>query len=855
MDDTTNNIKSENSHKILLGDDWSIIQSTPDHYQSPAEINLDNHQSIKASVPCTVAKVINHRQPECWTPMSNYDDSDWWFQKNFTMEPRHTFQTLVFEGLATLADVWLNDQLILASDNMFHRHEIKINSQLINGTNTLSLCFRSLSKQLNTKRPRPKWKTKLVDNQSMRWFRTTLLGRIPGWTPPVTAVGPWKPIYLLDNAAPSNIKLATSVDNNVGFLDFSCEIEACTKSFEARLEINGLDYTLDVCNSERNSTNNDDLKANKFQLSADELTILDIELWWPHTHGTPRLYQPRLHIKTDDYEQCFELAKIGFKSVQLSVQDKDFKINVNQQPIFCRGACWTTNDILSLRSSYEELACTLGLMRDAGANMIRIGGTMVYEQDEFYQICDQLGIMVWQDFMFANMDYPFDEPSFLQSVEKEIKQQLRRLNKHPCITIYCGNSEIQQQVAMLGFDSSIWEIPFYDQQLAEICNSIAPSVPYVSSSPTGGDLPFRVNQGLSHYYGVGAYLQPVSELRKHDVRFTSECLGFSNVPVPKTSNSVLNGQLPAIHNPTWKQRTPRDSGTGWDFEDVRDHYLQQLFAVDPVNLRCFDPQKYIQLSELVSGEIMTQVYSEWRSSLSRCNGGLVWFMKDLWPGAGWGIIDSTGSPKACYYYLKRSWQPISIHLTDESLNGLLIHLINEGDKDFNGSISVKIINQRHLEMANMSKPINIDARSKLQLNSEVLLKHFYDLSYSYRFGPPSHYAVLVQLNNAKQQMISESFYFPKADMPTQASTGSLQAELIRVNENQCILSLSAQDFIFGIYIEIKNANLEDNYFHMFPDTTREIVIDVDSSTNKAPKGYLNAVNIEETIRFKIQKMA
>ena len=115
---------------------------------------------------------------------------------------------------------------------------------------------------------------------------------------------------------------------------------------------------------------------------------------------------------------------------------------------------------------------------------------------------------------------------------------------------------------------------------------------------------------------------------------------------------------------------PRDSGAGWDFEDVRDHYLQELFKVDAVRLRSFDMPRYLELSRVVTGEVMHAVYSEWRSSFSRCAGGLVWFFKDLWPGAGWGIVDSRGFPKAAYYYLRRAWQPRQVTITDEGLDGL-----------------------------------------------------------------------------------------------------------------------------------------------------------------------------------------
>src|SRR6185295_12866030 len=121
--------------------------------------------------------------------------------------------------------------------------------------------------------------------------------------------------------------------------------------------------------------------------------------------------------------------------------------------------------------------------------------------------------------------------------------------------------------------------------------------------PTGGVLPFHTAAGITHYYGIGAYLRSPRELRQSDVKFTSECLGFANVPEPETINEVTQGASPAIHHPEWKRRTPRDTGPGWDFEDVRDHYLKHLFTVDPVALRSFNMPRYLQLSRVVTGEM------------------------------------------------------------------------------------------------------------------------------------------------------------------------------------------------------------------------------------------------------------
>ena len=843
MPNTDTNIIKSSDCKQLLSNDWTLFKSDPDEYQSPSEFEFSRQQAKTTAVPCTVASSLDLPEPECWTPPLNYDDYDWWYQKEFTLSNNKN-NRLIFEGLATICEVWINDHSVLTSNNMFIKNTIDLIETTVplKSSNILTICFRALNQQLKQKKPRPKWKAKLVSNQSLRWFRTTLLGRIPGWTPPVSPVGPWRPIYLQDKLQPYNISLTTKVENNSGYVQFSGELNCSSSTIECSMKIGELEFRVEVNKEKSNKSNALNLKG--------ELELKDVDLWWPHTHGEPTLYQPTLVINIDEKTTEYTLNKIGFKHIELDRSNDNFQISVNNQRIFCRGACWTTNDIISLNGNQEDLRKTLVLMQEAGANMIRIGGTMVYENDAFYQFCDELGIMIWQDFMFANMDYPFEDESFLSSVLIEVKQQIERLKQYACLTLFCGNSEIQQQIAMQGFEQSVWEIPFYDETLAKLCNELVPNHPYVSSSPSGGDLPFRSNQGLSHYYGVGAYLCPVSELRKHDVKFTSECLGFSNIPTIKTRNAVLNGQIPVTHNPIWKQRTPRDSGTGWDFEDVRDHYLRQLFSVYPIELRGFDPERYIQLSEIVTGEIMNQCFAEWRSNNSNCNGGLVWFMNDLWPGAGWGLIDSDDRPKACYYSLKRVWQPINIHLTDESLNGIQVHVTNENTSQLDGTILIRLLNHNNTEITNSSREIQVPSRSSVQFGCETMLNQFYDVTYRYQFGPSNLYAVLVQLINKERELLSECFYFPKADIPKPTGANSLQVEISQISNQKFVLSLSSTDFLYGINIELKQACPQDNFFHMFPDSKKNIIIHTEISLDGPLKGFISAVNMDENIRIR-----
>ena len=181
-----------------------------------------------------------------------------------------------------------------------------------------------------------------------------------------------------------------------------------------------------------------------------------------------------------------------------------------------------------------------------------------------------------------------------------------------------------------------------------------PEVPYVPSSTHGGAFPHQPSMGVSSYYGVGAYLRPLSDARRSALRFAAEALAFANVPEEPTLLSMAQGQAIRVHHPRWKQRVPRDLGAGWDFDDVRDHYLAQLFDLDPMRLRYADHERYLALSRVASGEVMAAAFSEWRRERSSCRGALVWFLRDLWPGAGWGLIDAQGLPKAAYYYLKRT---------------------------------------------------------------------------------------------------------------------------------------------------------------------------------------------------------
>ncbi len=523
-------------------DSWFCCSQPPSAITRPGELPTTDSNWLPAHVPGTVAAVLEHHGSWNLESAWDLDAVDWWYRSSFTSPPDWDGGPvhLCFDGLATRAEVWLNSEQILVADNMFRPYRVEVSNQL-QTHNKLFIVFRSLTHDLKTKRDRPRWKTNLVTHQQLRWHRTTLLGRIPGWSPPVPPIGPWRSTRLeTGSVSLANLRLVSSLEGSNGIV----QMEAC---IDSRLPIDRATLIVGDTQSEVGLT----MDGNQAMLQVVH-HVSDPKLWWPHTHGPQLLNVCSLKINLGSEERTFDCGKIGFRTARVIPGDS-FGVQLNGEDIYCRGACWTISDMVSFGGTDASIERDLHLARDAGINMLRVGGTMIYESDTFYRLCDELGIMVWQDFMFANMDYPFEDASFIANVEEEVEYQLGRLSRHPSITVYCGNSEIEQQAAMLGMPKEIWRAPWFSHRLPSLCAERHPGTLYVPSTPSGGALPFHVRSGIAHYYGIGAYRRSPHELRKADVKFTSECLGFANVPDASTLSALTGGTSPVVHHPKWKR--------------------------------------------------------------------------------------------------------------------------------------------------------------------------------------------------------------------------------------------------------------------------------------------------------------
>lgn len=851
MKENQKNIVHHNIEKLMLKNDWYLFKTEPNHFTTPEDFNLSDQQTYSTNVPSTVAMTINGTAPECWAPQYDYNDYDWWYCFDFShlkniQSFTSDFQTkLCFDGLATLCEIWLNNEIIVKTNNMFQRYE-KILNKKINSNDKLFLVFRSISNELKIKRAKPKWKTKLVENQQMRWIRSTVLGHVAVWTPPIKAIGPWKEIFIesIKKVNINQLSIQPHVNNKIAAVNISVNLSSFDQNIlwqEAEFIIDNTHYPLTISKSDNNQT----LSLSK------NIEFPDLNLWWPHTHGQANTYQYQLIIKSENNNLTISSGHLGFKSVDFTMNKSQSAFYINNEKVFCRGTCWTVSDYLSLNTKKIELEKLLKLMKDSGLNMIRIGGTMIYENDDFYELCDQLGILVWQDFMFASMDYPVEDPDFLKNITSEVQYQLNRLSRYACIALYCGNTDVEAQSAMYGIDKTHWINSFFTDTLPTNCKNIHPSIPYLPSSPTGGTLPFHLSKGVSHYWGIGAYMKPVTDQNKQLVKFCSEGMGLPHIPENYLIHQYIGKSTLYPYSNDWTSRIPRDLGAGWDFDTIRDFYLEDLFKVDARSLRRENVDLFMRLSKIITGEVISQVFQYWRSHHSQCHGGIVWFNRDFWPCAGFGIIDSNNQAKAAYYQLKQVWNNIQIIVTNQGLDGASITAINESESSFEGQIEVELIKDNCITIAKDKQVISLSKHQQQQFDVDAILGRFYDSGYAYRFGVAQFDILVCRLLDVENKVCSESFLFPESFMLPIVTSPKIDTSIKIIDELTIELSIKSEHFLQYVNIDIKNYISLDNYFHLSPSYEKTILLKKNNIDKKNIRGTIQAINLSAPIKIKV----
>ncbi|HTR72327.1 MAG TPA: hypothetical protein VMG80_01920 [Solirubrobacteraceae bacterium] len=826
---------------------WQAACSPPDRDLGPSE--LEGLDWIDADVPGTAAGAL--RSAGRWEPgePKDFDGEDWWFRTGFEAGPAEPGEEVVlgFDGIATVAEVYLNGEPILESDSMFLARTVDVGGRLRpEEANELAIRCRALGPLLaESRRPRARWRTKLAPERNLRFFRTMLLGRAPGFAPGPAVVGPWRGVWLerRRQLAVEALELRPRLEGADGVLAVTARLRALAgKPIESvAVEIGGPEGA-------RRSELRCEGQADVF---SGELRVKDVERWWPHTHGEPALYDVRLLVGVAQNEHgggqdgglggargevAVAGAKVGFREFRFGAEPghevlrDGIDLHVNGVRVFVRGAVWTPLDPVGMAPGKEALRAALAQAKEAGMNMVRLPGTGSYEADTFWDLCDELGMLVWQDFMFANFDYPIVDDRFRANVVAEVGQTLGMAGGRPSLAVVCGNSEVEQQVAMLGLDPSLGRGELFGELLPGLVAESGVDAVYVPSAPCGGELPFRPGAGIANYYGVGGYMRPIEDARRAGVRFASECLAFSNVPAGAYEREL---------------GVPQDEGADWDFKDVRDHYLGLLFDVDPALLEGEDRERYVQLAKAATGEAMAEVFGEWRRAGSGCGGGLVLWLRDLSPGAGWGVIGSDGTPKPAYYDLKRALAPIAVWTIDEGLGGIVAHVANDGPAPLEATLRVAFYRDGDVRVEEASVPVELGPHSLGEWNVETIVGHFRDVSWAYRFGPPAQDAIVVSLERDDAPAI-QAIRFPAGRPLGKEAPEELElsARARVLPDGAVSLALQSARLVYGVRIETPGLLPSDDGFFVEPGATRELTLRPAGQDVMPEKMTVGAINMD-----------
>jgi beta-mannosidase len=841
---------------------WQAARSAPDAHADAT--GIDALCWIPARVPGTAAGALGDAGLWQAGDPHDFDSEDWWFRTSFDAQPVAAGEQvrLCLDGIATVAEVYLNGELVLESDSMFAVHALNVAGQL-RESNELAIRCRALGPLLGVRRrPRARWRTRLVADGNLRFFRTILLGRLPGIAPGPSAVGPWRAVRLerCRRIDVQQLTLRPRLDGEDGVLSVLVRLRRLEGAEASGVEVelsgpsgaHSAQLALDVTHD----------PGEDYLTAEGELRVPGVARWWPHTHGEPVLHDVRLVVRGAEEPTIVDAGRIGFRDLASGadpghdVEQEGLDLHVNGVQVFARGAVWTPIDPIGLAPSEDELRAELNRVRDAGMNMLRLPGTGAYETGAFHDLCDELGILLWQDFMFANLDYPIADEHFSASVKNEATGVLATLGGRPSLAVLCGNSEVEQQAAMMGIDASLGRGELFGELLPALIRESDVDAIYVPSAPCGGDLPFRPGHGIGTYYGVGCYRLPLEDVRRAGVRFAAECLAFSHVPDEEAIEEMLP-QAPeqlAGHHPLWKAGIPRENEADWDFEDIRDHYLEQLFNVDAADLRHVDRARYLELSRALTGEILAEVFGEWRRAGSPCGGGLVLWLHDLLPGAGWGLIDHRGRPKLAYHHLKRALAPVAVWTVDENLGGVVAHVANDRPAPLSAFLRVALYREREHRVGEARVPVELEPHSQGEWNVESVIGHFVDAAWAYKFGPPAQDAIVVTLEqdgNEGAGILSQAMRFP-AGRPLERESPErlgLAARAQALPDGSMRLTLSTRRLAYGVEIHTPSFLASDDGFSIEPGGERIVMLLPSGGGDSPEPGRISALNMSARVKI------
>ena len=712
---------------------------------------------------------------------------------------------LVFEGLDTYAGVYLNDSLILEADNTFRSWVVDVKDVLQEGENRLSVLFSPPGAVNSEKAAALPYR--FPDERAFTRKSPYHFGW--DWGPAFITAGIWKEVFL---RAWNGLRI-DRVHVTHGSLADTSALEVTAGVFIRSAGKQHARITLyDDEDGRRLATADADLVAgmNKVTLS---YRLERPGLWWPAGMGKQNLYRIRTKIRSGG-EHDENLSTFGIRQIELvrepDKEGESFYFRVNGVPLFMKGANYAPMDNFLPRVDSARYAALIRSVADANMNMLRVWGGGFYENDIFYDLCDEHGIMVWQDFMFACNLYPGDE-AFLENVKAEAACNLARLSNHPCIALWCGNNEIDE-----GWHNWGWQrdLGYSDEDSAKIWNDYlkifheilpyaveqhVPGTPYHPSSPmTGWGRDEAYMRGDVHYWGVWWGEEPFEMYDRKVGRFVSE-YGFQGMPPMETIRSFTRPGDRHTGSPVMEAHQKHPRGTA-----LIQLYMEREFVVPA------DFGDYVYLSQVLQAEGMGRAFYSHRIAQPRCMGTLYWQLNDCWPVTSWSGLDYYGRWKALHYHVKRAYAPLMVRAVEKD-GTINVHVLNDHRNTKTLDLLFEMSDFTGRVLSRDVKSIQADPHS----NNHVF-------SMTHDGEEPGNRVFIARLFHEAEEVSNSFLYFvPTREM--QLSDPGLQFEVLD-QEDGPIIRITSVGLARQVFLEMPGANarFSDNFFDMAPGETKTI---------------------------------
>lgn len=750
-------------------------------------------------------------------------EEDWIYRRRFHLKAdilNAANLLLRADGLDTFAEIIVNGQSIAETNNMFRYWEFDLKPAVHAGENEIAIHFKSPFPYMRScQAGHFLFHTGLDHHRANggNWVRKESCNFGWDWGPTLVTCGIWRPLTILAFSHPRledfHVLQKHGSDGSVSLhMRATVTKESSDKAMSLSWFLRHPDGQVERVDLHHGD--NDE---------AATILIPQPQLWWPAGMGAQPLYEVEVCL-CDSMGQVWDTQKkkLGLRQLTL-VQENDawgrsFFFRVNGQSFFAKGANWIPADTFDNRIEKEDLRDLLASAKAANMNCLRVWGGGIYERDDFYDLCDEMGLCLWQDFMFACSAYPAHDKDFLANVRVEAVQNVRRLRHHASIILWCGNNELEQIEGLVGEQPGAMSWHHYETLFEDILGSVVaeldPSRPYLPSSehsPVGdrsksGD----PRWGDAHLWRVWHGREPFEWYRTSYHRFCSE-FGFQSLPHPETVASYTN---PGERNLTSyimerHQRSPIGNSAIMD-------YLLSWFQL-PVGWK-----NTVWLSQILQSLAIKYAVEHWRRNMPRCMGALFWQLNDCWPVASWSSIDSAHRWKALHYAARRFFAPTLLSVVETPANGTLdLYLTHDGVETHNVDIAVTAETtegkevyahtvKTHLPSNGAAHVATLDVQALLSEHGSRRLLFFARLLCN---GAEEHRDLVLFARPKHLELVSPL----------------LKASILSGCRNKAVIQVSTDKPALWVWLTLRGepeTRFSDNFFHLRSGESRDIILDL-----------------------------